>query len=110
MWGGPQMAQIADFLKRREAGAYRMAVMRGRALCSLERERRAALADGVSVYRENLEDAAFLGMDEAARRILPLFLAEKEPLAAARIPEYLHLQKMLVQEFPAWSALLRGLA
>ena len=89
-------AQTAAFLKEGEAGAYRMARTRGRALCSLEQERRAALRDGVSVYPENIADASFLGMDDAVRRIYPLFLAQKEPFMLSRIPRYLHLQRLLV--------------
>lgn len=89
-------AQAAAFRKEGEAGAWRMARTRGRALRSLERERRTALKDGISVYPENIADASFLGMEEAVRRIYPLFIAQKEPVILSRLPQYLHLQRLLL--------------
>ena len=76
-----------------------MALTRGRALCSLESERRLALDEGVSVYPENLSDASFLGMDEQAERIYPLFLAETEFFAPERMLRYLHIQGLLTRDF-----------
>ena len=93
-------AQIASFLKNGEPGAYKTALERGRALCSMEKEKRTALEEGVGIWPENLSDAPFLGMDEAASRIYPLFLAEKEPASFSRFGRYLHIQGMMAAELP----------
>ena len=93
-------AQIASFLKNGEPGAYKAALERGRALCSMEKEKRTALEEGVGIWPENLSDASFLGMDEAASRIYPLFLAEKEPASFSRFGRYLHIQGMMAAELP----------
>lgn len=100
-------AQIASFAGRGEFGAYRTAMERGKTLCGLERDRRAALDGGVSVWPENLSDASFLGMDEAAERIYPLYLAQKEPVLTGRIADYLRMQMMLAAELPRLIRLLR---
>ena len=55
------LAQAASFAGHGELAEYRMALTRGRALCSLEKEKRLALDEGVSVYPENMADACFLG-------------------------------------------------
>lgn len=93
-------AQIASFVRRGESGAYRMAKERGRALCGLEKNRRAALDGCVSVWPENLPDASYLGMDEEAGKIYPLFLAEKEPASIKHIPRYLYIQGRMAAELP----------
>ena len=100
-------ARTIAFAGRGELDACRMAVVRGHALCSLERERRQALDEGTSIWPENLSDASFLGMEEAACRIYPLFLAEKEPASPDRIPRYLHLQRLLARDRRRIGALLR---
>ena len=93
------LAAAGSFAGRGESEEYRMALTRGRTLCSLEGERRLALDEGVSVYPENLSDASFLGMDEQAERIYPLFLAEKEFFAPERMLRYLHIQGLLTRDF-----------
>jgi hypothetical protein len=100
-------AQIASFAGRGEFGAYKTAMERGKTLCGLERDRRAALDSGISVWPENLSDASFLGMDEAAERIYPLYLAQKEPVLAERLADYLRMQGMLAAELPRLIRLLR---
>lgn len=99
-------AQAASFLREGEGGAYRMARTRARALRSLERERREAFRDGITVFPENLSDASFLGMDGEGGKVYPLYLARKEPAEAAQIPHLLHVQALLLREYPAWSRLL----
>ena len=98
-------AQLSSFIRRGEAVAWRMAVVRGKALCSLERERRGALEEGVPVWAETLSDASFLGMEGEARQY-PLFLAEKEPAAPGRLKMYLHIQGLLARELPGILRLL----
>lgn len=93
-----ELAQITSFVSRGETAEYKMARTRGRALCSLEMERRMALEEGVSVYAENLSDASFLGMDEEAERIYPLYLAEKEFFTSERLGRYLHIQRILTRD------------
>jgi len=93
------LAAAGSFAGSGESAEYRMALTRGRALCSLESERRLALDEGVSVYPENLPDASFLGMDEQAEGIYPLFLAEKEFFAPGRMLRYLHIQGLLTRDF-----------
>lgn len=93
-------AQIASFIRHGEFDAYKMAVERGRALCSMEKEKRTALQEGVGIWPENLSDASFLGMDESAEKIYPLFLAEKEPLSFLRLGRYIQIQGMLTAGFP----------
>ena len=66
----------------------------------MEKEKRTALEEGVGIWPENLSDASFLGMDEAASRIYPLFLAEKEPASFSRFGRYLHIQGMIAAELP----------
>lgn len=99
-------AQIASFVSKGELGAYRAAVERGKALCAMEKEKRAALEDGVAVWPENLSDAAFLGMDEAASKIYPLFLAEKAPASVSGPGRWLHIQFMMAAELPGMIRLL----
>ena len=99
LYAAADAVQIASFVKHGELGAYRMAVERGRALCSMEKERRAALESGTGIWPENLSDASFLGMDESASRIYPLFLAEKEPGSLSQLGQYLHIQGMLAAGF-----------
>lgn len=100
-------ARIADFARRGELDQYRMAAVRGRALRSLEKERRQALDEGVSVYPETLADASFLGMEGAGGRIYPLFLAEKEAFAADRLLALWRIQRLLTKEFPQLVRLIR---
>ena len=95
-----RQAQRRSFGKRGEEDAFRMAQLRGKALCSLERERREALEHGVSVWAENLPDAAFLGMDKAAERVYPLFLAEKTPFSVPGIREALGIQELVRRSLP----------
>ena len=57
------------------------------------------LAFEESLTPENLSDASFLGMDESAEKIYPLFLAEKEPLSLKHLGRYMQIQGML---FPLW--------
>ena len=99
LYAAADAVQIASFLKDGRLDAYKMAVERGRALCSMEKERRDALRDGVGIWPENLSDASFLGMDESAEKIYPLFLAEKEPLSFSRLGRYLQIQGMLTAGF-----------
>ena len=96
------LAQAASFAGHGELAEYRMALTRGRALCSLEKEKRLALDEGVSVYPENMADACFLGMSRDAERTYPLFLAEKELFSPGRLLRYLHIQNILAGD-------LRGL-
>ena len=96
------LAQAASFAGHGELAEYRMALTRGRALCSLEKEKRLALDEGVSVYPENMADACFLGMSREAERTYPLFLAEKELFSPGRLLRYLHIQNILAGD-------LRGL-
>ena len=98
--------RLASFIRRGEAGAWHLAAARGRALCSLEKERREALGDGVSVWAENLSDASFLGMEGEAQRQYPLFLAEKEPAEPGRIFRYLRIQGLLARDLPGLMRLL----
>ena len=100
LYAAADAVQIASFLRHGELDAYKMAVQRGRALCSMEKERRAALEDGVGIWPENLSDASFLGMDESAEKIYPLFLAEKETLSFSHLGLYLRIQGMLTSGFP----------
>lgn len=95
-----QPAQRRSFGRRGEKDAFRMAQIRGKALCSLERERRGALEQGVSVWAENLPDAAFLGMDKEAERVYPLFLAEQIPFSAAGIREVLGARELFRRSLP----------
>lgn len=106
MYAAADAVQIASFVRRGEFGAYRMAVERGRALCSMEKERRAALEDGAGIWPENLSDASFLGMEESAEKIYPLFLAEKEPGSLSRFGRYLRIQSLLAAGFAEWIRLL----
>lgn len=101
-----ERAQAAAFAGRGEIEEYRMARERGRALCALEKERREALADGVSVWAETLADASFLGMEEPADRMYPLFLAQKAPFSLHGLPECAQLQRLLIRELPAIRDLL----
>ena len=101
-----ERAQAAAFAARGEIEEYRMARERGRALCALEKERREALADGVSVWAETLADASFLGMEEPADRMYPLFLAQKAPFSLHGLPECAQLQRLLIRELPAIRDLL----
>lgn len=106
LYAAADAVQIASFVRRGELGAYRAAVERGRALCSMEKERRAALEDGTGIWPENLSDASFLGMDASAEKIYPLFLAEKEPASFLRLGQYLRMQGMLAAGFPEMIRLL----
>ena len=106
MFALTDLAQLSAFLRRGEFGAYRMAVERGKALCSLEKDRRTALDEGVSLWPENLSDASFLGMDEAAEQIYPLFLAEKGEGSLRRFARYAHVQKMLALQLAEMIRLL----
>lgn len=99
-------AQLASFVRRGGLGSYKTALERGHALCSLEKDRRAALGGGVGIWPENLSDASFLGMDEAAEKMYPLFLSEKEPVLAGRLARYLRIQWMLTAELPQLIRLL----
>lgn len=101
-----ERAQAAAFARRGGTDEYRMARERGKALCALEKERRQALADGVSVWPETLADAAFLGMEEPADRMYPLYLAHKEPLSLHSLPACARLQLLLLRELPAIRALV----
>lgn len=92
-------ASAAGFIRRGELDAFRMAVTRGRALCSLEKERRDALESGTGIWPENLSDASFLAMEESAAAIYPLFLAQREPFMPERIPQYLRLLRMMRKDF-----------
>lgn len=107
MFAAADAAQIASFAGKGGLGAYKTALERGRALCNMEKERRAALGSGVGIWPENLTDASFLGMDEEAGKIYPLFLAEKEPLSFRRIGKYLRIQGMMAAELPELIRLLR---
>lgn len=78
--------------------SYRTACERGQTLCDLERERRAALDMGVPVYAENLSDASFLGMDEKAGRVYPLYLSEREFFLPGRVFLYLKISRLLLCE------------
>lgn len=100
MFAVTDLAQLFAFIRRGELGAYRMAVERGRALCSLEKDRRTALEEGVSLWPENLSDASFLGMDEAAEQVYPLFLAEKGEGSLRCFARCAHVQKMLALQLP----------
>lgn len=106
LYAAADAVQIASFVRHGEFGAYRMAVERGRALCSMEKERRAALEDGAGIWPENLSDASFLGMEESAEKIYPLFLAEKEPDTLSLLGRYLYIQGMLAAGFTEWIRLL----
>ena len=100
LYAAADAVQIASFIKHGEFDAYKMAVERGRALCSMEKEKRAALQNGAGIWPENLSDASFLGMDESAEKIYPLFLAEKEPLSLKHLGRYMQIQGMLAAGFP----------
>lgn len=90
--------QAGSFVKKGELPEYRMAVQRSRALRSLERERRRALEEGVSVYAENLPDASFLGMNEKTEAIYPLFLAGRVPFEPGQLPACIRIQGLLVRD------------
>lgn len=107
LFAAADAAQISSFVRRGEFGAYRTGFARGRALCHLEKDRRAALEGGVAVWPENLSDASFLGMEEEAEKIYPLFLSEKEPVSAGRLARYLHIQRMLAAQLPELVRLLQ---
>lgn len=106
MFAAAELAQLSAFLRRGEFGAFRMAAERGRALCSLEKDRRTALNEGVSLWPENLSDASFLGMDQAAEQIYPLFLAEKGDRSLRNIARYAHVHRMLAAQLPELIRLL----
>ncbi|MDO5134032.1 MAG: hypothetical protein Q4D81_13795 [Eubacteriales bacterium] len=91
-------ARAAAFRQGGTPEAGRLASERGRILCRLERAKRAALAEGVSVWPESLPDAAFLAMDDRNSRIYPLYLAEKEPFLFRRVPQYLRIRRQLARE------------
>ena len=99
--------QALSFAGSGETEAYRMAQVRGKALCSLEKERREALADGVSVWAESLPEASFLGMEDAAETIYPLFLAEKEPFSLSGLPDFFRMQVLLLRSLPELYSLER---
>ena len=101
------LAQAGSFAGHGELDEYRMALTRGRALCSLEKERRSALDEGVCVYPENMSDACFLGMSREAERIYPLFLAEKELFSPGRLLRYLHIQNLLAGDLRGLVRLMR---
>ena len=101
------LAQAGSFAGHGELAEYRMALTRGRALCSLEKERRRALNEGVSVYPENMADACFLGMSREAERTYPLFLAEKELFSPGRLHRYLHIQNLLAGDLRGLVRLMR---
>lgn len=100
LFAAADAAQIASFVRRGEFGAYRAALERGRALCGMEKDRRTALEEGVGIWPENLSDASFLGMDEEAEKIYPLFLAEKAPSSLSRPGSWLRIQGMMAAELP----------
>lgn len=106
MFALTDLAQLSAFIRRGELDAYRMAAERGRALCSLEKDRRAALDEGVSLWPENLSDASFLGMDQAAEQIYPLFLAEKGERSLRHFARYARIQRMLALQLPELVRLL----
>ena len=101
------LAQAGSFAGHGELAEYRMARTRGRALCSLEKEKRRALDAGVSVYPENMSDASFLGMSREAERTYPLFLAEKELFSPGRLLRYLHIQNLLARDLRGLIRLMR---
>ena len=78
---------------------HRMAIERGRMLCTLEKERREAFEEGVSSWPENLSEASCLAMGEEAGRIYPLFLAYREPASPDRIPRYLRISRLLFCDY-----------
>lgn len=78
---------------------YRMAIERGRMLCTLEKERREAFEQGASSWPENLSEASYLAMGKEAGRIYPLFLAYREPASPDRIPRYLRISRLLFHDY-----------
>ena len=78
---------------------HRMAIERGRMLCTLEKERREAFEQGAGSWPENLSEASYLAMGKEAGRIYPLFLAYREPASPDRIPRYLRISRLLFRDY-----------
>ena len=78
---------------------HRMAIERGRMLCTLEKERREAFEQGAGSWPENLSEASYLAMGKEAGRIYPLFLAYREPASPDRIPRYLWISRLLFRDY-----------
>lgn len=102
--------QMMRQLNEKADRSYKTACERGQTLCALERERRAALDSGVSVYAENLSDASFLGMDENAVRVYPLYLAERDSFMPGRFFLYLKITRLLLREADRLSEILTAAA
>lgn len=111
--GRPAMAaaeaSLSSFFSREgRDGAFETAKERGRILCELEAARRGALSAGAGVFAENLSDAAYLGMDDAAKRVYPLYLAPRLRLSPLDLPALFKVQRLLFLERHEIAALLSG--